>query len=458
MRTMRSFFMAQAVAVALSTFADDRLATAPDDGIVDATAALQQVVDAVSASGGGRVTVPPGKYRVCALRLKDNVELHLKRDAWLLSTTNLAEYVEAEKTRKAANSAVYAEGARNVAITGEGGIDGRGAYLDRVIERHPHLVLTHAWNTLKFSNCRDVRVEDVTLLGGSTWTFFLRRCNGVTIRRIRLFGHANYCNDGIDIDAQNVLIEGCDIDAEDDAIVFKTHYAGAPTENVVVRNCRLASNSAVVKFGTESHGPFRHIRVHDCTVSCRTTSHTIGPHKRPGEDRTARNHALTGLEFNVFDGGSIEDVVMSDIRMEEGLTIPIYFSTKHRKMPPAGQQTFLRDVTIERVKMFEPSVSSVANFIDGLPDLRPSDITLRDIDLVMQGGGRSEDPEDLRKKMRPAHGFHIRNADRIRFENVRIRCRDRDEVRPSVITEDADVKFVGCDFMTPVKGSSAKRM
>ena len=45
------------------------------DGEAPATAALQAAVDKASASGGGTVRVPAGKYVVAGICLKDNVTL-----------------------------------------------------------------------------------------------------------------------------------------------------------------------------------------------------------------------------------------------------------------------------------------------------------------------------------------------------------------------------------------------
>ena len=69
--------------------------------------------------------------------------------------------------------------------------------------------------------------------------------------RLRCFSHSNRTNDGIDIESSNVLVEDCDIDSGDDAVVFKTESDKLfPVTNVVVRNCRIASRCNGVKFGT----------------------------------------------------------------------------------------------------------------------------------------------------------------------------------------------------------------
>ena len=429
------------------------------DGTTDVTADIQRTIDAVSAQGGGRVILPKGDYVVCALELKSGVEFHFEDGAALLSVTNLDAYVTSGRM----NSTVFASGASDVSITGKGIISGRGEFFNREIVRKPRLKLRGGWRTLTFEECRNVKVEDVSLCGATSWTFFLKHNDGVVVRRINLFGHANYCNDGIDIDSKNVLIEDCDVDAEDDAIVFKTHRPDFIVENVVVRNCRLSSNSSNIKFGTESLGTFRNVSVSNCAICCKTPSHTIPPHNFPGEEKGVRTHAISGIEVSAVDGGSIKDVVISDIEMGEGIDTPLFVRLGRRKNPAGGRSTYMKNVTIERVRMTRPACCSIANIIAGVPGMRPKNIVIRDVDLVMPGGGTAKDAANLDiderdrsfpmpsifKSMLPAYGFYVRHADGVRLENVRVRYADGKEERPAVVIDDADVSIAGCDFMPP---------
>ena len=429
------------------------------DGVTDVTADIQRTIDVVSSKGGGKVILPKGDYVVCALELKSGVELHFEDGAALLSVTNLDAYASCGRM----NSTVFASGASNVSITGKGLISGRGEFFDRVISRARGLKLRGGWRTLTFEKCKNVTIEDISLSGAASWTCFLKHNDGVTVRRVNLFGHANFCNDGIDIDSKNVLIEDCDIDAEDDAIVFKTHRPDFVVENVVVRNCRLASNSSNIKFGTESLGTFRNVHVSNCTVCCKTPSHTIRPHNFPGEEKGVRTHAISGIEVSAVDGGSIEDVTISDIEMGEGIDTPIFVRLGRRKKPVGGRSTYMRNVTIERVRMTRPACCSIANIIAGVPGLRPRNIVIRDVDLVMLGGGTAKDAAEtdiderersfpmpsIFKSMLPAYGFYVRHADGVRLENVRLRYADGKEERPAVVMDDANASIEGCDFMPP---------
>jgi hypothetical protein len=87
-----------------------------------ATAAIQQAVDACFKAGGGTVYVPPGAYTTGTIELKDNVTLRLEAGATLFLTANRDEL----KGRMRA--LIYAEGAKNIAVTGKGTIDGQATY------------------------------------------------------------------------------------------------------------------------------------------------------------------------------------------------------------------------------------------------------------------------------------------------------------------------------------------
>ena len=54
--------------------------------------AIQRAIDACHRAGGGTVIVPPGTYLSATVELKDNVTLHLEKDALILGTTDYKAY------------------------------------------------------------------------------------------------------------------------------------------------------------------------------------------------------------------------------------------------------------------------------------------------------------------------------------------------------------------------------
>ena len=431
---------------------DKQVVSRVKDGLkTNQTAALQMEIDELSAAGGGTLRIPAGEYVVSSLRIKSGVTLRLDRNAFLYGATNECEYVRYVNKGDTAYSVVYAEAATNVAVEGEGVIDGRG----RLHNRYRDNKLHPGWDDLYFQDCKNVRVEGVTLRNASSWCCFFRGCDGVVAQRVKIFNHCSCSNDGIDIESSNVLVEDCDIDSEDDSLVMKAREPWMVVENVRVRNCRLSCNAEHIKIGTESLGTFRDIIVEDCDVACRTPKCATGGYlKVPGV--VSLQTALSAISLFVVDGGSMENVTVRRIDVGEGIITPICIRQGGRKERQSPGKGYMRDIIIEDVRMSVPSASFVACSITGLPDLRPQNITLRNVELVFKGGGREVDaaqkiteeypkkypaPYYVFKTMFPAYAFYLRHADGIRFENVRFRVVDPGEARPPIVADDAEYTF-----------------
>ena len=445
--------MAVAVASALAScaaLATDVTFNFAADGEAPATAALQAAVDKVSASGGGTVRVPAGKYVVAGICLKNNVTLQLDEGAALLGATNHLDYAGRPL------AVVSATGAANVAVVGTGTVGGRG-WAAPVRDNAPH-----RWKDCLFFRCRNVRVEGVRLVDPASWTCHFRECDGVVARGVTIHGHANFNNDGFDIDSKNVLIEDCVVDSDDDAICLKSDSPDFVCENVEVRNCRLSSNCNFIKFGTASLGGFRNCHIHHCTLLASETSRLRKWIGLPGV--TDKCTGLAGIALEMVDGGVMEKVHVHDITMLHGVQTPILVRLARRRTHKSGAKSFLRDVLIENVTS-KSSASIIASSITGVPGLRPQDVTLRNLDLTVKGGGRAAHaaaqvpevekcyPENRMFKMPlPAYGFYVRHADGVRFENVKLRWAGGDEEREAVVQDDCTgVTFTKCDFQPPVK-------
>ena len=247
-----------------------------------------------------------------------------------------------------------------------------------------------------------------------------------------------------------------DIDCEHDAICGKIPDAAFVCENVVVRNCRLASNCNFIKLGTASYGTFRNWRVHECVLErCRAAPlDGLQWFRRGVWGVTDELSGISGICLEAVDGGRIEDVEIRDIEMRSGVQTPVFLRVGARH--GADLEGSFRDVSIERVKGF--SCSWIASSITGVPKRRiGGGIVLRDIDLVLKGGISGVDwnaPVPEREKSYrcfgtplPAYGFYLRHADGVRFENVRLSCSGGLDGRPPVVSDDCTgVDFSGCSF------------
>lgn len=423
------------------------------------TASLQARIDAAAAAGGGVVRISPGDHLVSDLELKSNVTLELPAGARLVASTNYLDYTTFENVSRAM---LWATNAVNVTVCGKGEIDGRGwaAVMKSGDARR--------WKFAVFYRVKGVRMEGITLRDSGSWGCYFKECEDVYAARVKMRSLKNHNNDGFDIDAKNVLIENCDLDTDDDAICLKSDNPDFICENVEVRNCRLASNCNHIKFGTSSFGGFRNVRIHDCElVPCSTNiipqikNSKGSANDIPGWDKREIG-SRCGLALECVDGGFLENVHIRNIKMNRSCQTPIFVRLGRRHAAPENRVSYLKDVVIENIS--GESMSYLASSITGVPGLRPAQVTLRNINLTVKGGGPQDEvarpvPEAEKKypenrmfsrQMLPAYGFYIRHADGIVFERVRVNYTGKDEGRPAVFADDATaVTLKDCHFKKP---------
>ena len=406
---------------------------AKGDGRTMNTSALQLAIDQCSASGGGRVTLAPGRYLSGGIRLRSHVELCLPRGVELIgSTAYTRDYPD--------RAFIYAEGIEDAGISGNGIISGNATHHDVVAQgfvvndsKRPNVVF--------FKDCRNMSATGIRIIDGGSWTFRLFRCDGVTIDRISIRCLAMGNNDGIDVDARNVIISNCNIEAEDDGICLKSDDANFMPENIVVTNCIIASNCNPIKFGTASRAGFRNVTISNCVIK-RTSESNIW--NWPHDYRGIKEGTLTGLAgiaIESADGGRIEHVCIQNITME-GIITPIFIVLNHRR----DGNPCISDVHISHVTATAEGV--LPSMIVGSPTTKVSDITLRDIFVEHQGGEQAMTeplPEALtaypENRMfghrNPAGGLYVRHARNVTVENFHIRQRQTD-YRPAVVLDDVE--------------------
>lgn len=417
-----------------------------NDGKTLVTENLQKAIDDCSAKGGGILSLPAGTYLTGTLILRKNVTLHLEENAVLLGSRNIADY-PAKGRRKAL---IYAEYTDSIAITGKGEINGNGASFNKGNDApdRPTLILLF--------DCKNVKVDSVKMADSGFWTFRFVRCDGVSISNVNVTGHANWNNDGFDIESKNVTISNCTFDTDDDAVCFKSEDPDFVVENVTVSNCKLSSNCNFIKFGTASAGGFRNIKVTNCTTSkCSKSLLRDWPKRVPGV--TDSITGIAGIALEVVDGGFMEDITISDIKMEDVQT-PIFIRLGKRKV---SDNSYLKNILIENITA--SSVSYVAGSITGVPGLRVENVKIRNIDFKLKAGGTVADtevnvpevedqyPENrMFGVMLPAYGFYLRHADNILFENMKLSFVNGREERYAIFVDDVtDLVLKKCVLQKP---------
>lgn len=269
-------------------------------GRVLQTEKIQKAIDKVSRSGGGTVTISGGVFLTAPVELKSGVNLCIAEGATLLGSPQLADYKDRTEVRHFDTQSlprwrnialIYADEAENISITGKGTIDCNGHnfvkaktgenwtgwWYERTVpvrESVPRAVF--------FAGCRNVSVRDVTLTDlPAGWGYWVHDCDNVTFNGCSILADVHYPNnDGIHVNcSRDVLVENCDIQTGDDAIVLRANSRSLKEnracERVTVRNCRLRSWSSAVRLGWTGDGVIRNcsvsdVEMYDCSngISC----------------------------------------------------------------------------------------------------------------------------------------------------------------------------------------------
>ncbi|HWB97255.1 MAG TPA: glycoside hydrolase family 28 protein, partial [Bryobacteraceae bacterium] len=307
------------------------------------TRAINAAIDACHASGGGMVYVPPGIYLSGTVVLKSNVTLYLEAGATLLGSKDVRDY-SPQPGPPALGDAnqkhlIFAGDAENVGLAGPGRIDGQGpAFWAPSGRRTPapeegwRDVATYDWKPLdraspmlEFVGCRHLRIEGVRIENASGWTVRPINCDDVVIQGITIKNPVIGPNtDGIDLTGcQNVFISGCHIDTGDDAICLKSEnpYGGEArlSRNITITNCVLTCCCNGLKFGTATRGGFENITFSNCVIA--------------NEDVALNARVISGIALEMVDGGHLEGVVISNVRMQRVRT-PIFLRRGIRHAAP----------------------------------------------------------------------------------------------------------------------------
>ena len=407
---------------------------AKGDGKMYCTQQLQRVIDKCAETGGGVVTFTPGRYLTGTLHLRSHVQLHLERGAVIQGDTR-----GRDKSVYPVRALIYAEDIEDAGISGQGIIDGQAntqAFLSQGFQLNDDVRPLG----LHFLRCRDLSFSDFSVKNAGSWTFRLQECDGVRVHAINIRSLAQGNNDGIDVDARNVTISNCLIEADDDGICLKSDNPDFMPENITVTNCVIASNCNPIKFGTASYAGFRNVTISNCVI--RPTTETNIWHWEDHYDDlpTGVLTGLAGIAIESADGGLIEHVSISNITME-GIITPIFICLNERRGDGKGR---IRDVSISDVTA--TAYGNIPCLISGVPRSRISDVRLRNI-RVSHAGGQQPMTERLAESLKgypenrmygrrnPACGLYVRHADRVTVENLIVEQR-RDDQRPAVVADD----------------------
>jgi polygalacturonase len=241
------------------------------DGVSKDTAAIQAAIDACARQGGGTVRLTAGIYLSAPIVLKSNITLLLDKGATLLGSADHGDYPPKTEFREPGlQSLVSATNATNVAITGEGVIDGNGEswwQMARSIKNAGVMGSDHPRPRLVvFDHCKHLRVEGVTIQNSPMWQLVPYYSDDVTIRNIKVLAPARSPNtDAIDpFSSSNVRIDHVFADVGDDDIAIKSGAIGSagpdePSRDITIVDCTFLHGHGL-SIGSEIAGGARNIR------------------------------------------------------------------------------------------------------------------------------------------------------------------------------------------------------
>ena len=317
---------------------------AEGDNQTDCTEAFTKAITACHAGGGGRVVVPPGQYLTGAIELKSNVNLHIAQGATIRFSRDSKKYplvfTRWEGTELMNFSPfIYAFEQENIAITGKGTLDGncdcehwwpwkgrtncgwkpgdasqekdrnqlfdmveRGVPVSQRVFGEGHYLRPQFIQPYR---CKNVLIEGVTLFNSPMWQVHPVLCTNVTVRAVTIssFGPNT---DGCDPEScTDVLIGNCFFNTGDDCIAIKSgrnadgRRLGTPSQNIVIRDCRMKDGHGGVTVGSEISGGVRNIFAENCRMD--------SPHL----DIAVR------IKNNAMRGGVIENIFARNIDVGE---------------------------------------------------------------------------------------------------------------------------------------------
>ena len=312
------------------------------DGVTLNTEAFSKAIAVLSKQGGGRLLVPEGVWLTGPIVLKDNIELRLDRGAIIYFSPDKRLYLGPDGKSKRAYPCISASKCRNIAITGEGVIDGNGQqwrpvkrgkmsdvewqqYLDmggQVTEKGD---LWYPWqmkngypdiaanaktqegmrnDLFRVDQCENILLQGVTFQNSPRFHVHPCYSRNIIIDGITVRCPWNVQNgDGIDLsDCHQALIVRSTVDVGDDGICMKS---GSQKKNWDVWGCQ----DIVIEDNTvfHAHGGFV------------LGSETIGGVR----DMVVRHNRFlgtdVGLRFKsgVGRGGKTERMFISDIMMTD---------------------------------------------------------------------------------------------------------------------------------------------
>ena len=327
---------------------------AKNDGLYKNTEAFNKAIETCSKAGGGHVIIPSGVWLTGPVKMQSNVDLHLEKGALVIFSPDHKNYdlIQAPGSSSyTCASPVYGFNLENIAITGEGLLDGNGLTWRPVkknkltASQWKELVSSGGainekgdmwWpsqqalsaekylgekkkseltkkdyervkdylrpNMIYLVNCKNVLIDGITIQNPPRFHLYFQKSENGIIRNVKVMSEWWAQNaDGLDIiSSRNVIIYNCTVNAGDDAICMKSDRIAntyPSLENIVIADCVVYHGHGGFVVGSNTGGGVKNVSVRNCSFI--------------GTD--------TGLRFKstMGKGSAVENIFIENIHMKD---------------------------------------------------------------------------------------------------------------------------------------------
>ncbi|MCH5308753.1 MAG: glycoside hydrolase family 88 protein [Prevotella sp.] len=348
--------------------------------------AINKAIEKCSKKGGGKVIVPAGqKFLTGAITLLSHVNLVVEKDAVLEFVFDPSLYPIVPTRWEGLDCwnlspLIYAYKQTDIAVTGEGTIDGGGSketwwpwcgaphygwkqgMTSQRLGARPRLLKSAEDGVpmderrfgpedglrpqlINFNQCEGILIENVTLLRSPFWVIHPLLSTDITVRGVHI-NNDGPNGDGCDPEScDRVMIENCFFNTGDDCIAIKSgrnndgRLWDKPSENIIIRNCEMRNGHGGVVIGSEITGGCRNVYAHDNVMDS------------PNLDRVIR------IKTNTCRGGIIENINARNIKVgqcrESVLKINLDYEPNEiccRGFAPTVRNVNIENITCEKSK------------------------------------------------------------------------------------------------------------
>lgn len=341
------------------------------DNRTDNSEAFRKAIVACAKGGGGFVNVPKGEFLTGAIHLLSNVNLHLAAGAMVRFTRDASKYPVVLTRFEGVelmnfSPFIYSFEQDNIAITGEGTLDGNADsdhwwdWKRRTQTRRDASEPLNDRDTLfqmaekgvpvgqrvfgpghylrpqfiEPYRCKNVLIEGVTLVNSPMWQVHPVMCTNVTVRKLQI--NADGPNtDGCDPEScTDVLIQECLFNTGDDCIAIKSgrnadgRRLHTPSQNIVVQGCHMKNGHGGVTIGSEISGGVRNVFAEDCRMDS------------PRLDMAIR------IKNNAARGGDIENINARRITVGQVAQAAVSIDFNYEEGEKGAYKPIVRDVSV----------------------------------------------------------------------------------------------------------------